>query len=225
MERIGRLGDGGKWTCGMSRYSAPSKESQKCIVYSFGVEDDSSFENEFLSRVETAEVWAYDFSVSDFGIQLEPDNRNRAHFTQAGIAGKTTSTDAQPSFYSIADLMKQNGHEYIDILKMDIEGSEFEALDGLSEAFPASQGLELPIGQLLIEVHMKTHDTAQWYLEWWDRLAARGLRPVWTEPNVLGIAYNMVNGDPTIALEYTFLNVQDRRSRIFKGTTLDVVLS
>ena len=80
------------------------------MIYSFGVRDESSFENEMLSRTQ-CDVFAYDFSVVDFGEQLEPENRHRAHFMQAGI-GKT-DTAADPPFYSIVDLMKMNGHQYM----------------------------------------------------------------------------------------------------------------
>lgn len=78
MERIGRMGDGGKWVCGMSKYIELSKK-QKCVVYSFGVRDESSFgtipnpsilqstsanisltEEELLERTN-CEIWAYDF--------------------------------------------------------------------------------------------------------------------------------------------------------------------
>ncbi len=65
-----------------------------------------------LSRAKKCKVWAYDFSVVDFGKQLEPSNRDRAKFLQAGIAGQTNTTRSPP-FYSIADLMKMNGHEYM----------------------------------------------------------------------------------------------------------------
>lgn len=68
-------------------------------------------ENEMLSRTK-CRVWAYDFSVVDFGQQLEPANRDRATFLQAGIAGKTDTTKSPP-FYSISDLMDMNGHEYM----------------------------------------------------------------------------------------------------------------
>lgn len=40
-----------------------------------------------------------------------------------------------------------------DILKMDIEFSEFSSLTSLEEAFPASKG-SFPIGQLLVEIHL-----------------------------------------------------------------------
>ena len=43
-------------------------------------------------------------------------------------------------------LMKAHGHDRIDLLKMDIEGAEYEVLDGL---------LDSPVlpGQLLVEFH------------------------------------------------------------------------
>lgn len=42
MERVGRMGDGGKWVCGMSHYVNFPKNKQ-CVIYSFGVRDESSF--------------------------------------------------------------------------------------------------------------------------------------------------------------------------------------
>lgn len=104
-----------------------------------------------------------------------------------------------------------------DILKMDIEFAEFEALDGLSDDFPASQGYELPIGQLMIEIHLfKGRIDSKAYLQWWERLEVRGLRPAWTEPNLIAVTMN-ANGDkdPNMA-EYTLINVMDKRSVILQ---------
>lgn len=202
----------------MSRIEASAKV-KPCVIYSMGVRDESSFENEMLKRTN-CEVWAYDFSVVDFGVQLEPGNRARAHFFQAGIAGKTDKTK-DPPFYSISDLMKMNGHTYIDILKMDIEFAEFDAMDGIVKDFPAEAGMELPIGQLMVEVHMfNGKRTAEEYLKWWERLESRGMRPTWTEPNLLAVTMN-VNGDknPNMA-EYTLLNVHDSRNIVFGGAAL-----
>jgi len=64
-----------------------------------------------LSRT-ACEIWAYDYSVADLGPQLEPINRARIKFVQAGIAAQTDK-NSQPPFYSIADLMKMNGHDYM----------------------------------------------------------------------------------------------------------------
>ncbi|KAK1987540.1 methyltransferase domain-containing protein [Colletotrichum cereale] len=215
MERIGRMGDGGKWVCGMSRYvNFPT--NRECIIYSFGVHDESSFENEMLSRTK-CRVWAYDFSVVDFGEQLEPGNRDRAKFLQAGIAGKTNTTKTPP-FYSISDLMDMNGHEYIDILKMDIESAEFEATEALHNDFPITAG-ELPIGQLMIEIHLNNELTAFDYLDWWARLESRGLRATWTEPNLLAVTLKLKKENPLLA-EYTMINVHDSKNVLYDGKRL-----
>lgn len=47
--------------------------------------------------------------------------------------------------------MEMNGHDYIDILKMDVEGAEFA---GLGKFMDDYEGRELPIGQFLVEVHL-----------------------------------------------------------------------
>jgi len=217
MERIGRMGDGGKWVCGMSLYEQ-LPVTRPCVVYSFGVQFESSYEDETIARTH-CEVWAYDFSVTDFGKQLNEEHKLRAHFTQAGIAG-TTNTSYNPPFYNIQDLMKKNGHDYIDILKMDIEYAEFEALTSLDKAFPQLKGLDLPIGQLMVELHLFSIKgmTAPQFLKWWEVLEGRGLRPVWTEPNLLYTTMRAENGgDPRLA-EYTFVNIKDRRSVLF-GTS------
>lgn len=64
-----------------------------------------------LSRTKCV-VWAYDFSVVDFGKQVDSKHRDRAHFKQVGVTG-TTNTTQNPPFYSIADLMELNGHDYV----------------------------------------------------------------------------------------------------------------
>lgn len=47
---------------------------------------------------------------------------------------------------SLKSLMEENGHEHIDLLKLDIEGSEFEVLDDVLQK-------KLPIEQMCIDCH------------------------------------------------------------------------
>lgn len=132
------MGDGGKWVCGLSRI-VESSRAKPCVIYSFGVRDESSFENEILSRTN-CEVWAYDFSVVDFGVQLEPANRDRASFMQAGIAGKT-DTARDPPFYSIRDLMKMNGHEYMCVASpFPLSRSQDFSCQGHARLLPSREG-------------------------------------------------------------------------------------
>ena len=50
VERLGKMGEGGKWICGVDRLAqlggTPEGKQAKrgCVVYSFGVNGDSSFE-------------------------------------------------------------------------------------------------------------------------------------------------------------------------------------
>ncbi|RDW80013.1 hypothetical protein BP6252_04651 [Coleophoma cylindrospora] len=208
IERIGRMGDGGKWVCGMHRYET----KKPCILYSFGIQNESSFEQEMLERTN-CEIFGYDFSVSDFGKALKPEFSDRAHFKQAGISG-VSKPQNNPPFYTIQDLMAQNGHDYIDILKIDIEYAEFDALSSLNAW--ANGNMEFPIGQMLIEIHLFQNQpiTPITFLDWWGSLEARGLRPVWTEPNLLAVTIHLEDSQPRLA-EYSLINIHDKRNVLY----------
>jgi hypothetical protein len=105
--------------------------------------------------------------------------------------------------------MAQNNHSFIDILKIDIEGAEFEIVEALIDVYPFASstswfsdkgrsgraGGGLPFGQLQLEIHVR--DNIPWtyfprFLLWWEKLEKAGLRPFWTEPNLVYI--NLVRG-------------------------------
>jgi Methyltransferase domain len=127
VERLGALGDGGKWVCGLSRVA----QKPDCIVYSFGkysklvvcnylltrkkihltgINYESSFENEILSNTDNCEIWGYDFSVTSFGPQIPKSLQYRTHFKPFGLSGsdKHGPDDEQP-MYTLETLMKING--------------------------------------------------------------------------------------------------------------------
>lgn len=219
LERIGSLGDGGKIVCGMSRYEKESPRenaTSELIVYSLGVERDSRFEAAMLERTN-ARVWGYDYSVSSWAKDIKKEHYSRASFSKLGI-GKVTDKSSDPPFYTIQDLMKENGHTYVDILKIDIEGAEFEALTSFinsvqSEHKRGDANPTLPVGQLLIEVHFKKnalgfnapHDLPSW-MKWWASLESMGMRAVSNEHNWIGDA---VFGKPRF-MEYTMINAADK---------------
>jgi len=201
VERLGALGDGGKWVCGLSRVA----QKPDCIVYSFGINYESSFENEILSNTEHCEVWGYDFSVTAFGPEIPKSLLHRTHFHAFGLSGsdKHDSGD-KPPMYTLESLMKLNGHTHIDILKIDIESWEFETITTLLDPYILS-GEPLPFGQLQLEIHLWDKSFAE-YLAWWETLETAGLRPFWTEPNLV---YQNYNKKHTANLaEYSFLNVK-----------------
>jgi len=200
IQRLGALGDGGKWVCGISRVET----KPDCIVYSFGINLESSFEAEVLANTENCQIWGYDFSVNSFGPEIPRSQAHRTHFRPYGLAGSDSGPDATTKMYTIDSLMKMNGHTHIDILKVDIERWEFETLSALLKPYLAS-GKPLPFGQLQLEIHIWDMSFAE-YLTWWETLEAAGLRPFWTEPNLV---YQNYNGEGTTDLaEYSFLNIK-----------------
>ncbi|KAF4419457.1 hypothetical protein F53441_14430 [Fusarium austroafricanum] len=172
--------------------SVDSNKGREFTVYSFGVSDDSSFEAEILTRTN-ARIWGYDGSVDKWAQQLPEFIWPRAKFMKAMI-GKVSDTKAKPPVYSIQDVTKMNGHSYVDLIKMDIEGAD----------------------QLLVEMHIKEvdgvtipNDLRSW-LKWWSSLEEMGSRPVSNEDNWIG---DRVYGMPRL-MEYTFINAKDKEKKL-----------
>lgn len=195
--RVGHIGEGGKWLCGMDRIM--SRDS--CVVYSFGVGGDSSFEAAFLNRSAACKVWAYDYSVGMLGpeIRLNEDFNRRAFFYQYRLdIVDDEKLFVPPRKRTLAGLMKENGHTWIDVLKIDVEGSEFDVLNDL---FMQHRKKPLPIGQLQLEIHAYNGNFAAW-LKWWQLLEETGLRPFFREVNYFDSNRNV----ETKLVEYSFVN-------------------
>lgn len=181
MERVGSFGDGGKWICGMSQYAA--FEERPLVVYSFGVDEDSSFEAELVDRT-SAYVYAFDYTVDDMGPEITNGSKTNVKFSKIGLGGSDQTVDGN-RFMTLPSIMSELGHDYVDILKMDVEGAEFDALDVLMETY---NGSSLPFGQLMIEFHLwAAPQNIRDLVAWWERLENFGLRPVAQESNPLGV--------------------------------------
>lgn len=204
VERIGHLGDGGKYICGMDIIA----EKKSPVIYSFGVNVDSSLERALLQRAPTAQVYGYDFSVSSWGVEIEnnPELKRRAHFHPWAVGAKDDhGPGSDPNFqvYTLDTLMKLNGHTWIDILKIDIEGAEFDVLRGFCNYY-LSHGLPLPFGQLEVEIHAWGGGVAfDQFLEWFELLERAGLRPFRAEPNLVNVK---ILGNAMVS-EYAFVNI------------------
>jgi hypothetical protein len=84
-----------------------------------------------------------------------------------------------------------SGHTFIDILKIDIEGGEFDALATFLAAH--AEDAVFPVGQLQLEIHARDgHENFEYFARWWATLEAAGLRPFWTELNLVYV--NIVRG-------------------------------
>lgn len=108
----------------------------------------------------------------------------RAHFFPYGIGARNfIQGDNHDRFYTLRRLMEMNGHDHIDILKVDVEGAEFEVLDQIIDDFGPGK---LPFDQMQLELHIeqtKPHDTTADLHEWWTSLEAAALRAFSSELN------------------------------------------
>ncbi|KAF9875429.1 hypothetical protein CkaCkLH20_07249 [Colletotrichum karsti] len=180
LQRVGKLGDGGKWICGMSKYENPRPPARPPLrVYSFGVGGDSSFEDDFLNRSSAAEVWGFDDTVDGWGQGLGARYPDRTHFFKTAVAGYDFYDEGdRTEFLSVKSIMKKLGHDYVDLVKMDIEGDEFPALEAFLEEFREA-GREVPVGQLVVEIHVpEKGPRISQFAEWWGRIEGIGMRPV-----------------------------------------------
>ncbi|TFK60244.1 hypothetical protein BDN72DRAFT_965783 [Pluteus cervinus] len=207
VERHGALGDGGKWICGLTRL----REKKNCVIYSFGINYESSFEAAILANTKHCEIWGYDFSVKSFGPEIPWADQSRTHFFPYGLAGKDShGPDDKNPMYTLESLMRMNGHTHIDLLKIDIESWEFDTLETFVKPYleggsKHAEGSAFPVGQLSIELHVWGR-SFEYLLKWWENLEYVGLRPFWTEPNLVYQNYN--RGGSADLAEYSFINIK-----------------
>ncbi|KAH9014493.1 methyltransferase domain-containing protein [Lactarius pseudohatsudake] len=235
LERIGTLGDGGKWVCGLSQL----QDKEDCIVYSVGSPADASFEAEVLARTRHCQLFVFDHTASSLPRALSapaslpttlgefysawdvpsPENEHdywdsrgtaqRTHFKPYRITGQDAPATAdKPKSYTLETIMRQNGHTHIDILKIDLEGWEFDALTTFllpNSDFTSQKPRAPPVSQMLLELHLWGGRDFSNLLSWWSVLERAGLRAVAREPNLVYQNYNRLQGAELA--EYTFLNV------------------
>jgi hypothetical protein len=131
------ISDGHKFVCGIHHINSSP------VVYSFGSNKQQDFEESILYYRPDSRILTYDIFESHL-----PDKRNKnpkITYTVAGL-GPSNST-VIPKMMLINEMMRQNNHSYIDILKVDIEGAEYPWID--AEPLDTFDR----IGQLLIELH------------------------------------------------------------------------
>jgi FkbM family methyltransferase len=138
------------------------------IVYSFGVGEDISFDLELIRRFGCT-VRAFDptprsiewvrmqdipsqFVLHEYGIAATDGEitiyppENPAYVSHTMIPGLSDRPGILVPVKSLGTIMKTLGHERIDLLKMDVEGAEYEVIEGLVDS---------PVrpGQILVEFH------------------------------------------------------------------------
>jgi len=212
IERIGGLGDGGKWVCGLELYeedprlqaspeetsssSSVDKKESSCVIYSLGVATEYSFEEEILDRIKGCQVYGYDASVHSMGKDLPRELQLRIHFHEQFVGVNNSKPYA-----TLKTMMEKNGHKWIDILKMDVEGAEIDVLGQIMDDFEI-----LPFNQLQIEVHGdEDGDNFKYFYKIWERMEGKGLRAFKNEMNHWPPVRRAMK---PIYAEYSFINTK-----------------
>lgn len=110
--RIGSHNDGG--------YLAISDFSKDDTLVSLGIGDNIDFERDISNRV--GKILAFDHTVDLFSPEIE-----NLTFSKVGVKAKST-----PGFTTLLNIVEENSLTGDLILKIDIEGWEWEVLDSLN---------------------------------------------------------------------------------------------
>ena len=162
---VERLGHNSGWHIKTSGIDSDS------VVYCAGVGQDVSFELALSERFGSM-VHLFDPSPTGIGtMSLKENQAAGLIFHPIGLAGESGEQEfgeptdpAEGSFStankytksikfdctSLADFMREQGHDHVDLLKMDIEGSEYGVLDALLRD-------RLPVRMLCCEFHHFLH--------------------------------------------------------------------
>lgn len=145
----------------------PSGLNAASVVYSAGVGSDISFEHELVRRFG-CNVLLCDPSPTGRRTMALPENQiPQFRFLPVALAGRPGRLKLAPPLDPQGDswfansranegvevpctdletLMREQGHDHIDLLKLDIEGCEYEVIDHLLKR-------RLPVQQLCVEFH------------------------------------------------------------------------
>ncbi len=142
--------------------------NKESIIYSFGIGEDISFDSEIIDRTG-AEVYGFDptpksinwvnknkikgFNFYDYGIGTKdgedklflPKNPNHVSgsvFRVSNVSGEYIKIKLK----TLQSIMNELGHSKIDVLKLDIEGLEYDVLKNILRE-------DIQIGQILVEFH------------------------------------------------------------------------
>lgn len=162
----------------MSVYSpttTPKKPQNPCVVYSLGLETQSSFEEALIWRTSCSILALIeDGEAAEMGKQfpfLSKEQQERVEFEWLQRGEEL----------SVKELMEERGEKFVDVLRVSLTSAQenYELLRALSEDF----GDSVPVGQIVVrfEVHERKESEVESFLELIEQLEEAGMRPVWSE--------------------------------------------
>lgn len=190
----------------------PQNFSASSAVYSIGVGEDISFDLTFIQKFGV-KVHAFDptprsiewlqgqtlppeFVFHAYGVAgfdgscafLPPEDSS--HISHTIVQRASSRPAIEVPMHRLGTIMKKLGHASVDLLKMDIEGAEYDVLtDMLTQ--------RIPVKQLLVEFHHR-----------WPEVGIEKTRHAIRSLNEAG--YRIFNVSPS-GEEYSFLRTQVSR--------------
>lgn len=138
--RVGGYGDGYKYMC-----SPAALPDDNCVVYSFGSAGKFDFEEHVLEMKPSCEVHTFDPTSTPANIK-----NAKIQFHRYGLSSSNAVRNIGP-VKTLATIMRDLGHTCVDVLKVDVEHSEWPAVAEWASSRPCFR-------QLLVEVHGPTRE-------------------------------------------------------------------
>ena len=166
-----------KWYCNTygGFYVCPDLLNENSVVYSFGIGEDMTFDNA-ITKIHNCPVYCFDPTPKSINWFKKQKENELIHFFEFGISdqnefvkfylpknmdhvsgsvinqrnvdiNKTVTVEME----SLNRIMDKIGHKHIDVLKMDIEGAEYNVIKNILEN-------DLSITLILVEFHDRFFD-------------------------------------------------------------------
>lgn len=173
------------------------------VVYSFGVGENISWDEKMIERYNVS-IFSFDPSPDSIDYLAKKELKNFYHHNLA-----LSNIDTHTQFYinrnnpagcslikrpehdevlsvkcnTLFTIMHKLGHKKIDVLKIDIEGGEYDVIDNILEE-------EIEIHQLLIEFHhKKAHFTVDDTQKAIKKLRNAGFKVFWSSARGREVAF------------------------------------
>ncbi len=162
------LGTKGRAGCPMAIHPAPL--SAESVVYSFGIGCDITWDREMIERFGVTVhgfdpspgclEWIRDADLPDkfifhpIGIAARdgtlklypPPTTRTVHYSAINRARAPEKDAVEVPVKCLATIVEELDHDHIDVLKIDVDGTEYEIMPGVLAS-------GIPIRQILLEVH------------------------------------------------------------------------
>lgn len=190
------------------------------MVYSFGSNEELSLEEALIDITNGGcEVHVFDFSLTEEQVQRVTATQGIT-FHNFGIGTvdehvsdpytHATRTVSSYELKSLPTIMRELGHDWVHVMKMDIEGAEYSVLRSIVQHYKNVQQA-VPITQAQVEYHHHGEEPARLDLiATLTTLEQSGFRAFHSEYNY--------HGEPWNYIEYAYLHV-DETGKVVTGST------